>query len=70
MKFKMFFDKLMIIQEGTMSQCERCGWYGDEPAAGLINNCFNDELPEEEHNRVRNHGGDNCQGFVEAEMNE
>jgi hypothetical protein len=46
-----------------MRRCNECQYYGDEPRAGLINHCFNEEISDEEHDRVRNNGGDNCEGF-------
>lgn len=46
-----------------MNRCDECLFYGDEPNAGLINHCFNEDISEQEHDRVRNHGGNNCEGF-------
>jgi len=51
-----------------MRRCEECLYYGDESGAGFINHCFNEQISEEEHDRVRNNGGDNCQCFIQEAL--
>lgn len=47
-----------------MDKCNVCAWLYDESSAGLINCCGNEELTEEEHEKHRNQGQDNCPGYT------
>lgn len=50
-----------------MYKCDKCAWIYDEPSAGLINHCGNEELTEEEHDNYKNKGVGDCPYFTEKE---
>lgn len=50
-----------------MYKCNECQWLYDEPSAGLINHCDNEELTEEEHDKYRNKGEGDCPFFKKRE---
>ena len=50
-----------------MDKCKNCAWLYDEPAAGLIDHCGNENLTEEERDKHRNRKEGECPGFIERE---
>lgn len=52
-------------EDFKMFKCKMCKWLYDEPGAGIINYCGNDEITEEEHDRYRNKREDGCPYFWE-----